>query len=94
MVSSAVLTAAPADVALLPVLASALVKVLRAELLLATLAVAVACVFIPVGWSVEAGEAGEVRWVGDRVPVAADVTGPAGAFDNAVPAGVAAEVAM
>jgi len=112
MVSSVVLTAAPADVEPWPVLASALVEALRAELLLAFAEAVALDVDELVELDVEdiaktvsarevveaAAEVadGEVMaTVGlTTVPiVVAGVTIPACAFDNAVPRGVAPEVA-
>jgi hypothetical protein len=78
MVSIVVLTAAPADVEPWPVLASALVVALRAELLLAVAeAVALAVAVLTAA----------------AVVVVTLLTLPVGAFDSAVPAGVPPEVA-
>ena len=77
MVSRVVLTAAPAEVGPLPVFASALIAALRAALLLAA-AAAVSLVVAAAGFA--NGEGGAV-------------TVPAGAFDTAVPGGVAPDVA-
>jgi hypothetical protein len=71
-----VLTAVPVDATSLPVLAKALVKALRAELLFA-FAAARAVAALPLASAAE---------------YVAAVTVPAGAFETAVPAGVAPEV--
>jgi hypothetical protein len=66
-----------------------LVKVLRAELLLA-FAAAVAC---EIAAAPPTPDAEEIFGVTEVVFAAAAVTVPAGAFDTAVPAGVAPEMA-